>query len=946
MLLCMLPLGTIAQENLKILDQNGNVLLVAREEGILIRKMTTAERLLVPGLDADDNGLMIYDKDTKSIWLWHDTEWVELDGIDLVDDADSDPTNELQNWGNLPGIPIGFLDGIDDVNDADSDSLNEINNSLSRNGTNLELTDAAGTLITNIGWAVDTGKVFNTTDHIGIGTNTTPAKLTVQSGAVLFQGTTGAVPVSGAGTRLMWVPEKHAFRAGIVSSMQWDDGNIGARSFVGGGTDNLASGWNAIVAGGGSGSATADGAFAGGGFNNTASGINSFVGGGDGNTASGNNAQVASGSLNVASGGNSFVGGGLSNTAGGYASFASGRENVVTANHGFAGGHGLLVKSFGEAVFGSFNSDYTPASADGFVGTDRLFTIGNGTNANTRSNAMTILKDGKVGLGTDTPETGLHVKGNKGAGEYVMLLENENHEGSGLQIKIDGSHPLWVTGEGGNPDFFVTHPGSAIVDVFEPLVDDIRTYLMNNNSLSLADINLSEIASPGGLMDQLGLVEFVSGGICKGAETLVDLINGVGLESISLPDLPLDSMPHDLPDVPFMPTIPAIPGFTVVIPDPEVWIPFPVAEYVTIPIPNVNVSSSFINTPINEFNDEIDNTNTGIQTVNTELENGYDLLKDGLVAIDGLEIPLPQLQVPQTIGPITCPNPNPLDTLSFSFESLNPLDYNIVDPLSSENAFITFSDQYNNTLGAITAQGLGEFAQDYFDPEKVLEIGSHVLGLFSDDGNILENLFTLGKEAFDFYRATDNIGVLYSSGHGDYAEWLEREDVNEQIGYGDIIGIRGGKISLSVEDAEQVMVVSKAPIVLGNIPAPGKERYGNNVAFIGQVPVKVMGPVKTGDFIIANPSTPGYGMAIPENEITADQMTLAVGKSWETNLTPGFKFVNTIVGMHNNGWATPVTKLQQRIDAQEAALEALTARLDKLEYTNTSLAAERKKGNR
>ena len=44
---------------------------------------------------------------------------------DQVDDADADPTNELQNWSNLPGIPAEITDG-DDVDDADADPNNEI----------------------------------------------------------------------------------------------------------------------------------------------------------------------------------------------------------------------------------------------------------------------------------------------------------------------------------------------------------------------------------------------------------------------------------------------------------------------------------------------------------------------------------------------------------------------------------------------------------------------------------------------------------------------------------------------------------------------------------------------------------------------------------------------------------------------------------------------------
>ena len=65
-------------------------------------------------------------------------------------DNDSDPTNELQNWGNLPGIPADFSDNLDDVNDADSDPTNELVNSIFLNGNFLELNDAGGTKIANL----------------------------------------------------------------------------------------------------------------------------------------------------------------------------------------------------------------------------------------------------------------------------------------------------------------------------------------------------------------------------------------------------------------------------------------------------------------------------------------------------------------------------------------------------------------------------------------------------------------------------------------------------------------------------------------------------------------------------------------------------------------------------------------------------------------------------
>lgn len=58
------------------------------------------------------------------------------------------------------------------------------------------------------------------------------AEFNIENGAILASGTTGATPVSGGGTRMMWVPAKRAFRAGQVFTTQWDDANIGVNSFA------------------------------------------------------------------------------------------------------------------------------------------------------------------------------------------------------------------------------------------------------------------------------------------------------------------------------------------------------------------------------------------------------------------------------------------------------------------------------------------------------------------------------------------------------------------------------------------------------------------------------------------------------------------------------------------------------------------------------------------
>lgn len=47
-------------------------------------------------------------------------------------------------------------------------------------------------------------------------------------------GFSGGIPAEGAGTRLMWYPEKASFRAGYVDGTQWDDANTGSFSFAAG----------------------------------------------------------------------------------------------------------------------------------------------------------------------------------------------------------------------------------------------------------------------------------------------------------------------------------------------------------------------------------------------------------------------------------------------------------------------------------------------------------------------------------------------------------------------------------------------------------------------------------------------------------------------------------------------------------------------------------------
>ncbi len=62
------------------------------------------------------------------------------------------------------------------------------------------------------------------------------------AGGVVALGTIGygIIPASGAGWRMMWHPQKVAFRAGYVDGGQWDESNIGYYSWAGGANNTAA----------------------------------------------------------------------------------------------------------------------------------------------------------------------------------------------------------------------------------------------------------------------------------------------------------------------------------------------------------------------------------------------------------------------------------------------------------------------------------------------------------------------------------------------------------------------------------------------------------------------------------------------------------------------------------------------------------------------------------
>ncbi|GEM_PF-3269189 len=244
--------------------------------------------------------------------------------------------------------------------------------------------------------------------NIGIGVARPTAKLQVVDGAVWFDGANGGTPTSGAGTRLMWIPAKQAFRAGQVSGAQWDDANVGVGS-VAFGLDTTASGNYSMAVGQG---ATAIGATAFAFGHKTIAGV---VGGsglefafGDQTQSTGGAGSTAMGHMTIASGltaialGDASVASGQNSTAMGTRAQASGSYSVAIGKDVSATALDAMVLGSGFGVIAPLTNGTPDSLMVGFKSNLAALYVGPSVIPNV---------PGPVGIGTISPKQALEVNG-------------------------------------------------------------------------------------------------------------------------------------------------------------------------------------------------------------------------------------------------------------------------------------------------------------------------------------------------------------------------------------------------------------------------------------------------------------------------------------------------------------------------------------------------------
>ena len=335
--------------------------------------------------------------------------------------------------------------------------------------------------------------------NIGIGTNTPRARLHVIDSSVVFSasgdvlGTPGNPPIYGqGGRRMMWYSDKAAFRAGYVLNTNWDKDSIGEYSVALGnnnkalgnssfatGNTNIASGITSTALGNQSKAlgnySTAMG------YTTIASGLVSSTMGyntiasGSYSTALGNNSKAsgfgsismgrstASGTYSTAMGGSSTASGDYS-IAVGFISSASGNYSTAIGSDAFANsvysvaiGEDITSNSQNTISLGRHNDPILASPTPGWELTDPILIVGNGTSSTDRKNALVILKNGNVGIGSNTPGFPLSfasVPGNK-----ISLFGNPGaYYGLGMQsglmqIFTDGQNSDIGFGYGSSSSF-------------------------------------------------------------------------------------------------------------------------------------------------------------------------------------------------------------------------------------------------------------------------------------------------------------------------------------------------------------------------------------------------------------------------------------------------------------------------------------------------------------
>lgn len=424
-------------------DSSAMLDITSTDKGVLIPRMTTAERELIQN---PATALLVYDTDEGSFWYYENNQWREIVGDVVGFHSEDGVTNSVNNDDD-------FVFGADSLNYASgSESLFFFDKGKSA--------FRSGLIISN-NWDTDSLGTFSFAGGLD-------TKASGSSSAAFGQFTIASGDFSTATGFRTKADGRFAFASGNFNTASGD----GAMAH---GIGNTVSGDFSIAVGGNLNvSDTYSASF---GFFNNVLGSQSF--------AAGTNITVNN-AFSFASG--------VSTTTNGQGANVMGGSSVANGDYSNAFGLRLTAASFAETAIGSFNTFYTPNDTAAFNGNDRLFVIGNGTSDSTLSDALRIYKNGNAELnGALTIDDAYTLPVVDGTNGQVLATD-----GNGNVDWVDdatdnlGNHTAtqnvrlsdnWLSNDGGNEGIKIEDDGD--VQLGGDLIMGLNSININGNNTAI-----------------------------------------------------------------------------------------------------------------------------------------------------------------------------------------------------------------------------------------------------------------------------------------------------------------------------------------------------------------------------------------------------------------------------------------------------------------------------
>ena len=89
--------------------------------------------------------------------------------------------------------------------------------------------------------------------------------------------------------------------------------------------------------------------------------------------------------------------------------------------------------------------------------------------------------------------------------------------------------------------------------------------------------------------------------------------------------------------------------------------------------------------------------------------------------------------------------------------------------------------------------------------------------------------------------------------------------------------------------------ITNRAVVIGNAPPLENASHFSPVAMMGQIPVKVRGPVRAGDILAASGRNDGTAVAISSGSVAGSLEV--IGTAWESSNDERVKRINTAIGL-------------------------------------------------